>query len=431
VRIGSAQGDGPDGDENGGESLADMAGADLDAALQLLADRAQYITGASGAAIALRRGGHADMLCRASAGTNAPELGALLSADHGLSGECVRTAQALRCDDAENDPRVNHEVCRELGIASVVVMPIVSDGTVLGVFELFSGKAQAFGERDLSTLVRLSLLVETAVKHAAATQAMPGILEHSAAQNLWSENLPGNGFPRNGSRPHGQQREAAERQSAVGGGSREGSREDKAKSSLLWTSAMGVHSAARPGETPRPASSAAQGSSAFERNKLQKCQACGFPVSQDRTLCVECEEKKWRGLGVAEAAERPGPRPSDGRAPQSGGLAHHPSPIQFPTPAAPAEAIEARIRNGESRIGAAAIPATPAAAADSAVSPYPTLFLATVHSRSWLEENQYILAALLVVAAVSAMVWFGNADSLKEVARWAGKILPSANFSHQ
>ena len=41
--------------EDGGESLAKMAESDLDAALQLLAERAQYITGASGAAIALRR----------------------------------------------------------------------------------------------------------------------------------------------------------------------------------------------------------------------------------------------------------------------------------------------------------------------------------------------------------------------------------------
>src|SRR5262249_23617416 len=110
--------------EDGGQSLAEMAERDLDAALHLLADRPQYITGASGAAIALRRRGHTDMMCRASAGSNAPELGTLLSAEFGLSGESVRTRQVLRCDDAERDPRVNREGCRQLGIASVVVLPI-------------------------------------------------------------------------------------------------------------------------------------------------------------------------------------------------------------------------------------------------------------------------------------------------------------------
>src|SRR5277367_3637740 len=112
---------------DGGHSLAEMAQRDLDAALQLLADRAQYITGASGAAIALRRDGKKDMLSRASTGPNAPELGALLSTEFGLSGESVRTRQPLRCDDAERDLRVNREVCRQMGIESVVVMPVVND----------------------------------------------------------------------------------------------------------------------------------------------------------------------------------------------------------------------------------------------------------------------------------------------------------------
>ena len=163
--------------EDGGRSLAEMAQRDLDAALQLLADRAQYITGASGAAIALRRSGMADMLCRASTGSNAPELGALLSTEFGLSGESVRTRKALRCDDAERDARVNHDVCRQLGIASVVVMPVVNDDEVLGVFELFSGQAHAFGDRDLSAVQRLSEMVETAVRLARATATLPDQLQ--------------------------------------------------------------------------------------------------------------------------------------------------------------------------------------------------------------------------------------------------------------
>ena len=162
--------------EDSGRSLAEMAYADLDAALQLLAERAQYITGASGAAIALRRGEYNDMLCRASVGCNAPELGALLSMEYGLSGESVRTRQLLRCDDAERDPRVNRDVCRDLGIASVAVMPIVSREQVLGVFELLSGKPRAFDERDLSALLRLSEMVEIAVKHAVAAQVVPDLL---------------------------------------------------------------------------------------------------------------------------------------------------------------------------------------------------------------------------------------------------------------
>src|SRR6516164_4150845 len=180
--------------DDGGRSLAEMAQRDLDAALQLLADRAQYITGASGAAIALRRDGREDMLCRASVGSNAPELGALLSTEFGLSGESVRTRQLLRCDDAERDVRVNREVCRQMGIASVLVMPVVNDDHVLGVFELFSGRAHAFGERDLSAVQRLSEMVETAVRLAHATESLPEQLserETSVAEAVHPEVFEG------------------------------------------------------------------------------------------------------------------------------------------------------------------------------------------------------------------------------------------------
>src|SRR5713226_3465028 len=154
--------------DDGGKSRTEMAQRDLDAALQLLAERAQYITGASGAAIALREGGN--MICRASAGPSAPDLGAHLQVNSGLSGESVRTQQILRCNDAETDVRVNRESCRALGIASVVVMPLVREREVNGVFELLSGRAYAFEERDITALERLGEMIQTALEHAEAAK---------------------------------------------------------------------------------------------------------------------------------------------------------------------------------------------------------------------------------------------------------------------
>src|SRR6201984_2981957 len=140
--------------EDGGRSLAEMAERDLTATLQLLAERAQYITGASGAAIALRD--HEEMVCRASAGSSAPEVGAQLQINSGLSGESVRTKQTLRCDDAAADERVNRESCEALGIRSVVVMPLMRGDHVIGVFELFSDKANVFEALHITALERLA-----------------------------------------------------------------------------------------------------------------------------------------------------------------------------------------------------------------------------------------------------------------------------------
>src|SRR6202022_162807 len=43
---------------------------------------------------------------------------------------------------------------------------------------------------------------------------------------------------------------------------------------------------------------------------VHRCQACGFPVSEGRVLCVDCEEKKWHGEPVqrrGKAHEPPTP----------------------------------------------------------------------------------------------------------------------------
>ena len=303
-------------------SLAETVQRDLDAALQLLADRAQYITGATGAAIALRRDGRNDMLCRASTGSNAPELGALLSTEFGLSGESVRTRRPLRCDDAERDARVNREVCRRLGIASVVVMPVVNDDGVLGVFELFSGKVNAFGERDLTAMQRLSEMVETAVRLAQASVSVPEVLNPPLPQFA---SPAVEGFQANGSGdileeeilgsaatdqplpvPPADQRPAlpvrAVEEQGLSSAQVTPSAGTPAKpvaasaaapavpaKKLFWS--LSVNRGAE-GEKPAPPD---QSHVPPVLRGLRKCEVCGFPVTAGRALCVECEEKKWRG----------------------------------------------------------------------------------------------------------------------------------------
>ena len=251
---------------------------DFDAALQLLVNRAQYITGATGAAIALRLDGSKDMLCRASIGPNAPELGALLSTEFGLSGESVRTKRALRCDDAGQDVRVNREICRQLGIASVIVMPVLDDDQVHGVFELFSEKANAFSDRDLSVVHRLSEMVETAIR-LAQTQSIP-VPKKAKAAAVGLGN------------PGVQQTRVASPASAISSSSISSPSVPvtiPAKKALLWSA---------PEETEQePSSSSPTDQSLIPPvlRDLRKCVACGFPISAGRSLCVECEEKKWRG----------------------------------------------------------------------------------------------------------------------------------------
>jgi hypothetical protein len=427
--------------EDAGRSLAQMAHSDLDAALQLLAERAQYITGASGAAIALRRGELNDMQCRASAGSNAPELGALLSMEYGLSGESVRTRQLLRCDDAERDPRVNRDICRELGIASVVVMPVVSDDQVLGVFELLSGKPRAFDERDLSALLRLSEMVETAVKHATVAKPVSAPPETPQSQQRKGEVAP-KAWPPESNQPVSNKPEAnAAKTSSVPAplapvlaASR--AKEPEAASAppkpLLWSAAMRAQTAGQAKENP-----ATLAVPPVLRN-LQKCQACGFPVSQGRTFCVDCEDKQWRGQRIPQpevSAQNHSVPPPELKAaatvPEVQGTFVEDSPAdQVPVQLLPdsvsrdsaspeinesAPAAELAVRETpqestpspveitaeEASAPAASDPPTEAASTEDS-----TLFLSPSQSESWFAANKYVLGVLAIVAIVlAAIAW--------------------------
>ncbi len=232
---------------NGGRVLGEN---ELDSALQLLVERAQYITGATGSALALPQG--EEMVCRASAGLSAPAVGARLQVRSGLTGESISRRQLLRCDNAETDPRVNLETCRALGIASIVVLPLLRrSGEVRGLFELFSDHPYAFEERDLIALERMAALTLTALDLAEerehATPAPPALREMDKPADAPTVKSDG----------------------------------------IVAVPVVG-DSAPSPVES-KVAATAASVPDAMMR--VQKCSSCGFPVSDGRSLCLDCEKK--------------------------------------------------------------------------------------------------------------------------------------------
>ena len=129
------------------------AGDDLDAVLQLITERARSLTGASGAALAFLTDGK--MICRARAGEPTPPLGTPVDVTQGVSGECARSGRMVACEDTESDPRADREICRTLGIGSILAVPMVSDFRVVGVLEVFSSGPRAFTNIHETVLARL------------------------------------------------------------------------------------------------------------------------------------------------------------------------------------------------------------------------------------------------------------------------------------
>jgi putative methionine-R-sulfoxide reductase with GAF domain len=262
---------------------------ELDAALQLLVERAQYITGATGAALALTQ--DEAMVCRASAGKSGPAVGAHLQVRSGLSGESIVRKQLLRCDNAETDPRVNIETCRQLGIASIVVLPLVTrDGEVRGIFELFSDHPYAFEERDLIALERMADLTLTALDLA---ERKPRVVAAPDNARAAPQTEPQDGEP-----------------AAIPATPIPASLADTApQAALVQNLSSPVPSAdpplgigqlaaqATPELIPDPQSAVVPEA----MRRVQKCASCGFPISEGRTLCVDCENKSHSQPASAEA----------------------------------------------------------------------------------------------------------------------------------
>ncbi|HJW99714.1 MAG TPA: GAF domain-containing protein [Terriglobales bacterium] len=134
---------------------------DLEPAISAITERAQHLTAATGAAIALRAGD--EIVCRARAGRTAPDLGVRLQTDAGISAEAVRTGEIMLCHDAERSPRVDLASCRRLGVRSILVSPLRHYRRTLGVFEVLSSSPGAFDERDVATMQLLSSMMVAAI----------------------------------------------------------------------------------------------------------------------------------------------------------------------------------------------------------------------------------------------------------------------------
>jgi hypothetical protein len=139
---------------------------DLEPAISAITERAQHLTGATGAAIALRAGD--DIVCRARAGRTAPDLGVRLQTDTGISAEAVRTGEVMLCHDADRNPRVDLASCRRLGVRSILVSPLRYYRRTLGVFEVLSSSPSAFDERDVATMQLLSSMMVAAISRISS-----------------------------------------------------------------------------------------------------------------------------------------------------------------------------------------------------------------------------------------------------------------------
>jgi diguanylate cyclase (GGDEF)-like protein len=149
----------------------EIAASDLEpeAIMQLIADRAQELTGASAGVIELAEG--EEMVYAVTSGEATPYLGTRLQLRRSLSGRCVLEGQVLRSDNTAEDPRVDAEACRRVHAASMLCVPLAHRGETVGVLKVYSPLTQHFDDGDVETLELLSELIAAHISHANLYEA--------------------------------------------------------------------------------------------------------------------------------------------------------------------------------------------------------------------------------------------------------------------
>jgi putative methionine-R-sulfoxide reductase with GAF domain len=150
-------------------------------------------TGATGAAIALLRGD--EMVCHAASGPQAPVIGVRLDPRSGLSGACIQTRQLQQCKDTQTDVRVDAEVCRRLGLRSVIVLPLVDGDELFGIFEILSPLPNAFSQFDLDILHTVADRIverrrQNRNSNTGVTPRESGLFQHKLEQVGLNTNRP-------------------------------------------------------------------------------------------------------------------------------------------------------------------------------------------------------------------------------------------------
>jgi TonB family protein len=89
------------------------------------------------------------------------------------------------CNDAATDRRVDPDVCRALGVRSIVVVPIRGPVAIAGILEAFSTRPYAFSARQIDSLRALAEIVEAAYDGEHAQSPLPaGVALSTAPPNF-------------------------------------------------------------------------------------------------------------------------------------------------------------------------------------------------------------------------------------------------------
>lgn len=163
--------------------------SEVDQLTQAVVEMIQLLIGADGAAFGMLEGN--EIVYRAASGIASPQLGLRLNPDASFSGSAININQALRCDDAETDERVDRAACREVGLRSMAVAPIRSESGAIGMVKVLDRRPNRFTDLDVKTIEILADSLGAAIQRRRnaerlrASEAQYRLLFADNPQPMW------------------------------------------------------------------------------------------------------------------------------------------------------------------------------------------------------------------------------------------------------
>src|SRR4051812_9631748 len=113
------------------------AGNDLQAVMQLVAERCVGIIGADGAMVNLIEAD--DVLhTRAATGIAVAAFDARRPLSGSVAKYAIQSGQPILIEDTESDPRINQELRAKVGDKSLICVPLFQGGAVIGTLNVLS-----------------------------------------------------------------------------------------------------------------------------------------------------------------------------------------------------------------------------------------------------------------------------------------------------
>ncbi|HAT42294.1 MAG TPA: GGDEF domain-containing protein [Rheinheimera sp.] len=129
-------------------------GMNLSAVMNLIVQRLLELLDIDGVVIELKEDNA--MVYRACAGIAESFLGKTLPVSQSLSGHCLLSGMTQHCSNVEKDPRVNLAASRQVGIRSMLLVPLHYYEMPVAVLKVMSTRLRRFSLREIEFLERVA-----------------------------------------------------------------------------------------------------------------------------------------------------------------------------------------------------------------------------------------------------------------------------------